>query len=119
MNVQTFRVLFNHIEPYMKKGKKRKRRKTPSGDIGPSSQLSMALWWFAGGEPIDIMQMHGVGYDKVYKSVWEIVDAINAFPRLQMKFPNHQQQQEIARGFRKKSFIHLDNCVGCIDGMLV
>ena len=82
MNVRTFRVLFNHIEPYMKKRKKRKRGKTPNGDIGPSSRLSMALRWFAGGEPIDIMQTHGVGYDEVYNSVWEIVDAINACPQL-------------------------------------
>ena len=36
-----------------------------------------------------------------------------------MKFPNHQQQKDIARGFRKRLFIHLDNYVGCIDGMLV
>ena len=119
MNVRSFRVLFNHIEPYMKKTKKRKRGKTPNGDIGPCSRLSMALRWFAGGEPIDIMQTHGVGYDEVYTSVWAIVDAINACPKLQIKFPNHQQQQHIAAGFKKKSFVGFDNCVGCIDGMLV
>ena len=119
MNIQSFRVLFDHIEPYMNRRKKRKRGKTPNGDIGPCSLLSVALRWFAGGEPIDIMQTHGVGYDGVYKSVWEIIDAINTCPQLRMKFPNHQQQNNIACGFQKKLFIHLDSCVGCIDGMLV
>lgn len=43
MNVQSFWVLFNLIEPYIKTYKKRKRGKTPNGDIGPSNCLSMAL----------------------------------------------------------------------------
>ena len=74
----------------------------------------MALRWFAGGKLIDIIQTHGVGYDKVYKSVQEIEDTINSCPKLQIKFPNHQQQQDIAASFKKKSFVGFDNCVGCI-----
>ena len=43
-------------------------------------------------------QTHGVGYNEVYKSVWEIVDAINACPKLQMKFPNHQHGKNKSAG---------------------
>ena len=49
----------------MKVLRKRKRGKTPNGDILPSSQLSMALRWFAGGDPINIMQTHGVDFSEV------------------------------------------------------
>ena len=119
MTERSFWVLLDHIEPHMTHTKKRKRGKTPKGDIDPSSRLSMALRWFAGGEPIDIMQTHGVGYDEVYKSVWRIVDAINSCPKLSINFPDHREQKEIANGFKKKSWVNFDNCMGCIDGMLV
>ena len=79
----------------------------------------MALRWFARGEPMDIMQTHGVGYDEVYNSVWNVVDAVNLCPHLAIKFPNHEQQQTIADGFKKKLWVNSDNCFGCIDGMLV
>ena len=75
MTQKSFLGLLDHIEGHMTHNKKRKRGKTPIGDIDPSSRLSMVLRWSAGGEPIDIMQTHGVGYDKVYKSVWRVVDA--------------------------------------------
>ena len=29
------------------------------------------------------------------------------------------EQEKIAQGFKKKSWVGFDNCVGCIDGMLV
>ena len=119
MTERSFWVLLDKIEPYMVKQKKRKRGKTPNGDIDLSAKFSMALRWFAGGEPIDIMQTHGVGYYEVYISVWSVVDAINSCPHLSIQFPTHGEQIEIAEGFRKKSWVNFDNCVGCIEGMLV
>ena len=121
MTERSFWVLFDKIEPYMMghNKKKRKRGKTPNGDIDLAARLSMALRYFAGGEPIDIIQTHGVGYYKVYTSVWNVVDAINACPLLSIKFPTHEQQKEIAAGFKKKSWVNFGNCIGCIDGMLV
>ena len=80
----------------------------------------MALRGFAGGDLADIFQVHGVGYDQVYISVWEVVDAINQCPDLQIAFPtDHQAQILIAEGFKKKSRVDFETCVGCIDGMLV
>jgi hypothetical protein len=42
----------------------------------------MALRWFAGGDPLDIMQVHGVGHDEVSTSVWDVVDAVNLCRRV-------------------------------------
>ena len=75
----------------MTTSKKSKRGKTSNGGVDPASQLSMALRWFAGGEPMDIMQTHDVGYDKVYRNVWNVVDDINSCPHLAIKFPDHEQ----------------------------
>ena len=68
---------------------------------------------------MDIMQIHGVGYYEVYKSVRNVVDVINSCLHLAVKFLDHEQQQKVANGFKKKSSVNSDNCMGCIDGMLV
>ena len=120
MTESSFWNLFDLVKPFLASPKKRKRGATPNGDIKPESRLSMALRWFAGGDPLDIMQTHGVGPTEVLTSVWRIVDAVNACPQLQMHFPiDLEGQRSIANGFEKKSHVGFDNCVGCIDGMLV
>ena len=53
MSTRSFWILLNYIKPYMKVP--RKRGKTPNGDVEPATQLSIALRWFAGGDPLDIM----------------------------------------------------------------
>ena len=64
--------------------------------------------------------VHGVHTNEVYRSAWYVVDAINLCKEFDISFPsNHNQQSEIADGFRKKSDVQLNNCVGCIDGMLL
>ena len=108
------------LTPYMRDKKKRKRGSTPNGDIPNSARLSMALRWFAGGEPADIFQVHGVHYTEVYTSAWEIVDAINLCPSLTLEFPSdHNEQRKIAMGFQELSSVDFPGCAGCIDGMLV
>ena len=58
--------------------------------------------------------------NEVMKSLWEVVDAVNSCDRLAIKFPDtHKKQDEIASGFKQKSRAHFDNCVGCVDCMLV
>lgn len=115
-----FWKLHGLLQPYCQRQTKRKRGATPNGDIPSSAKLSMALRWFAGGEPADIFQNHGVHYSEVYTSVWEIVDAINLCPSLQMEFPDdHREQMKIAAGFKELSNVDFEGCVGCIDGMLV
>lgn len=120
MSESLFWILHSLLQPTMKIPPPRKRGKTPNGDIHSSARLSMALRWFAGGDPLDIFQVHGVHYQEVYNSLWIVVDAINSCPELQIKFPtNHQTQLEIASGFQKISRAGFDNCVGCIDCMLI
>ena len=76
--------------------------KIPNGDIDLAARWSMALQWFAGGEPINIMQTHGVRYYKVYTSIWNVMDAINVCLLLKIKLPTHEQQKVIVAGFKKK-----------------
>jgi hypothetical protein len=121
MEESAFWTLYDIISPNMTLGnKKRKRGATPNGDISKDTRLAMALRYFAGGDPYDIGQSHGVHSYEVKSSVWDVVDAVHATASLNIHFPeDHQQQLEIAEGFKRKSVIDLDNCVGAIDGILV
>lgn len=80
----------------------------------------MALRFFAGGDKYDIADSHGVHPVEVYRSVWRVVDAIHNTKALEIDFPTvKEDQMAIARGFKEKSDAEFDNCVGCVDGMIV
>ena len=71
--------------------------------VTQSMSLSIALRWFAGGNPTDIAIVHGVCYDEVLKNVWKVVDQVNECDELKFSFPdNHEEQQKIAEEFKKK-----------------
>ena len=76
--------------------------------------------YFAGGSYLDITISHGIGKTDVYHSIWAVVHATNRCPGLQFQFPATRVEcQEIAADFTLRSKDGLDNCVGCIDGMLL
>jgi hypothetical protein len=59
------------------------------------------LRYFAGGLPLDIALVHGVSYSEIMKIIWEVVEAVNNTPELQINFPtDHQEQLEVAKGFK-------------------
>ena len=87
--------------------------------ISTKCRLSMALRYFAGGSPYDIMQVHGVCHVSVLESVWGVVDAINATTFFDYSFPSHEQQRKIAAGFKAKSGADFNNVVGAIDGLVI
>ena len=101
-------------------GEKRKRGMTPNGPITKAARLSMAIRYCAGGDTLDIADIHGVHTAEVISSVWDIIDAIHASPELNITYPeDHNEQMAVADGFRHKSAVNMDCCAGAIDGMLV
>lgn len=119
MSEVSFRLLLDLIEPNMPRRNKRQRGCTPNGDINNEMRLLMALRFFAGGDKHDIATTHVVHPCEVYISVWRVVDAIHRTKALLIKFPDKKTQRDIANGFRERSDVGFDNCVGCVDGMIV
>ena len=109
------------IQPNPNRGQRRKKHKNGAhnGLVLSCMRLSMALRVFAGGDPLDIALVHGVSVRVVHYSVARVVNAINACPSLNINFPTHQQQLQIANEFKLKSNAGFSNCVGCIDGILI
>ena len=121
MGKDAFASLFEIIKPHLSNdGTERKRGRTPNGNITHLHRLSMALRYCAGGDPTDIADIHGVKDDEVLNSLWDVVDAIHQSPELDIKFPETEaDQRRVAEGFRRKSQIDIDCCVGAVDGILI
>ena len=72
----------------------------------------MVLRYCAGGDPLDITDLHGIGEDEVVSGVWGVMDAICFAPELDIPFPeDHVAQTEVAERFKTKSTIGLNFCV--------
>ena len=87
--------------------------------IDTKTRLSIAIRFFAGADPCDVMQVHDVSLTSVYYTVWGVIEAINACDYLRYKFPNHEEQKEIARGFGLKSGAGFKKVIGAIDGLVI
>ena len=79
----------------------------------------MALRYFAGSSPWDLVVTHGVSYASLLTSIWGVVDVINTCPDMSYNFPTKQQQLHNAYYFQKMSGAGFSNVIGAIDGMLV
>jgi len=123
MHEHSFWKLLATSQPCMKTKKKtnqKLKRGAANGFVSAAARLSSALRCFAGGRPDDIALVHGISHTAVFQGAWEIVDAVNECPALQIEFPkDHDVQRQIAVGFKRNSRANFDNVAGAIDGMLM
>lgn len=130
MTETSFWFLLDILEPHMKissetndkESRKKHRNGAKNGLIPAETRLSVALRFFAGGRPEDIMLVHGISFVEVYKSLWAVVDAVNSCenPTIAFTYPSdHKKQRQIASEFHSKSNADFDCCAGAIDCMLV
>ncbi|KAL7550464.1 hypothetical protein ACHAWF_013689, partial [Thalassiosira exigua] len=92
--------------------------------IDSKTRLSIAICFFSGASPLDILKTHGVGLFTVYYSVRDVIDAINQTEFLAIHFPSHHfpshdHQREIAKGFLAMSGAGFRKVISAIDGLLV
>lgn len=127
MSLDCFNYLHKTLEPALREEfevGERARGGTPNGNISTKLRLSAALRFFAGGSVYDIMLTHGMSKSSVYKSVYGVVNVVNHEPSLSFnengaKFPSHDEQKVLAKGFLAKSGADFDKIVMAIDGMLI
>ncbi len=124
MSKEAFYNLHDLIQPELKNHFFPKNGGTRSVEensylINTEIRLSIAIRYFAGACPYDLMLTHGVCYASVFNSVWGVVDVINKKPELKITFPNKQEQLKIAQGFEAMSGAGFDRVIGAIDGILI
>jgi hypothetical protein len=116
MSKERFDELSKLLQPYVAA----KRQVGPNGVIPFDLKLSIALRYFAGSSPLDFIASHGISHSSIWNLIWRIVNAINECEQLQIRFPtDHSIQRQIAASFKEKSQVGFDNCIGCIDGLLI
>jgi hypothetical protein len=116
-------LLSPHLEEQFGNGK-RLRGATVNGEVPSVLRLSAAIRYFCGGSIYDIMLSHGLGKQTVRRSIYGVINAVNACPELSFNangaaFPSHEEQFEIAEGFKEKSAVDFDKIMLALDGMLV
>ena len=104
MNKVTFYKLHTILEPLLlnhffpKEGGNRDIYSNPYL-IKTEIRLSIALRYFAGASPYDLVVTHGVSMTSIFYSIWGVVDCINKCSQLDIIFPDYEKQQGIAKGF--------------------
>ena len=130
MTEESFWSLYSILEPFLKErcssetnsesSKKNHRNGAKNGLIPLTTRLSVAIRFYAGGRPEDIMLVHGISFGEVYHSVWLVADAINSCSNLAFRYPDsHTAQRAVATEFEKKSKVNFKCCAGAIDCMLL
>jgi hypothetical protein len=118
MSYESFIVLTHELKPYMRERNFSKAK--INGPIYHSTRVACAIRYFAGGSSYDIATTFGISIAEVFFSIWEVVDALNQHPDLAIKYPeDHDEQERIAAGFKKKSGAGFDCCAGAVDGILI
>ncbi len=116
MSLVKFEYLVTLIAPHMT----RKDGNGPNGKIPVELEISAALDYFAGASKYNLIISHGLSHTTLFVSVWRVVSATNKCIELKVIFPtNYEDQKRIASQFLIKSTAKFNNCVGCIDGLLI
>jgi hypothetical protein len=92
----------------------------PNGIISSSVRLAIAIRYFAGASPYDIMVKFGVSHTSIFESIWMIVEAVNELQEMKIEYPSDvERQKKIAKQFCEASKVKFDCCAGAIDGVLI
>lgn len=123
MSYTDFQHFFFLLQPDLVRVMTRSARtNAPNGVIPLKSCLAIAIRYFSGGCPYDISVVYGVSHSVVLESVDYVIDAVNSSTSewFKLEYPDdHDDQNDIAQGFKARSTAGFGNCPGCIDGMLV
>jgi hypothetical protein len=97
MEGTSFWKLCRLLRPFVVKASTKKCRNGAKNGLIPSpTKISVALRYFAGGSPYDIAVVHGISHTEVFRSLWTVVDAVNACPDLAFEYPkDHSEQQKL------------------------
>jgi len=97
------------------------RPRLPRRGLSPVCRTALALRYLSGGSYVDICAVFGVHPATLYRSLWEVIDAINATPCLDLDFQLscHQRRLDYAGGFQRRRGSPFGNVIGALDGVAV
>ena len=79
----------------------------------------MALRYLAGGSYIDISFHHAVSFSYFYKSLWDVLEAIDHVEDVDFGADNLSELKRRAAAFESRTEGAIQGCVGALDGLCV
>jgi len=97
------------------------RPRLPSRGLSGEVRTAIALRYLGGGSYLDICAAFGVSPSTMYNCLWEVIDAVNASPTLNLCFDlgDPAWRRRTAQGFQSSRKTPFDNVLGAIDGIAV
>ena len=116
----SFNTLLRILEPGLRVANEAQAMKSRSGKaIELSTRLAVALRYFAGGCPLDLICIYKISKTQVFRCIWLVVDAVNTYLK-NMHFPidDADALAELELGFRAATRGDFwRGQVGAIDGV--
>ena len=86
--------------------------------VEPETKLAIGLRFLAGGDPLDLKLIYDVSKDYIYKTVWQVVDAVNAAISVEFPIDDVDKLRVLEAEFRAASRKGVwRGQVGCVDGV--
>lgn len=97
------------------------RPRLPRQGVPAEVRTAIALRYLGGGSYIDICAAMGVHPATVYRALWDVIDAINGTPFLDLDFQldNRTRRRAYAFGFQGRRNSPFGNVCGALDGIAV
>ena len=93
----------------------------PHSGLSPLCRTALALRYVRGGSYVDICAVLGVHPATLCRSLWEVIDAINATPSLDLDFQMSRYQRRLgyAGGIQRRRASPFGDVIGALDGVTV
>jgi len=99
----------------------RLRPRLPRRGVPPEVRTAIALRYLGGGSYLDICATLGVHTCTVYRALWDVIDAVNSTPLLDLDFQLSSSSRRLAyaSGFQSRRNSPFGNVCGALDGIAV
>lgn len=119
LDCESFTSLVEKIRPQLEVDTLKLRRGHSYLAVPVENRLAMALRYLAGGSYIDISFHHAVSFSYFYKSLWEVLEAIDHVEVVDFGAKNLPELKRRAAAFQARTRDAVVGCVGALDGLCV
>jgi len=97
------------------------RPRLPRRGLSPFCRTELALQYLGGGSYVGICAVFGVHAATLYRSLREVIDAVNVSPTLDFHFKLacRRRRLDYASGFQRRRASPFGNVIGALDGVAV
>ena len=111
---ESFHGVVEGIRSQLTTGDRLQAARSSSGPVSPPEvRLAVTLRWLAGGSLHDIHRLHKISKEEMYKSIWQVLDAVNNHEPWKFAFPfgDAEALAHLEAGFRAKVCFYCRFCV--------